>query len=151
MGERVLRWGVDAVIGAGLLALVTFALCLHGAPGQAGEAGENVPREIFARWVAQFSGVASLSREETDENLRLELRALEARLDEMETRLLSGLSTVQLWRELAERHRNVSQIACENADEHLREMAAGQKRDRQRRMNARKDKARAESEGRAGK
>lgn len=149
MGERFLRWGMDAAICAGLLTLVTFAICWNGALELPDEGAVHFPQEIVAHWVAHFSGLAFAPRYDADENLRLELRALEAKLDEIETRLLSGLSTVQLWRELAERHQNVSQIACENVGEHLREMAASQKRDRLRRAKARKDKAKAVSESQA--
>ena len=114
MGERLLRWGVDAVIAVGMAALGVLVLA-------------RVPGGHEAR---AFEAEAAF---------RQQMAQLETRLDEVEARLLSGLSTVQLWRELAERHESVSQIACENAGEHLREMAAVQKRREKRRRPEKKN------------
>ncbi len=151
MGERVLRWSFDAAICTGFLSLAALLTLWSGAWPLTEEGERGLPQQMAARWAARLSGMVTPPRDGsgTDEALRQELRALEAKLDEIETRLLSGLSTVQLWRELAERHQTVSQIACENAGEHLREMVASQKRDRQRRAKARKEKAKEEREAKA--
>lgn len=115
MGERLLRWGVDAVIAVGMAVLGVV---------------------VWTRASGESSGARAFAAEAA---MRQQMGQLEMRLDEVEARLLSGLSTVQLWRELAERHESVSQIACENAGEHLREMAAVQKRREKRRRPGKKN------------
>jgi len=57
-----------------------------------------------APWVAELEAEAAL---------------MDAALDGVETRLLSGRTQVALWSELAARHRTVSEIACSNAETHM--------------------------------
>lgn len=52
-------------------------------------------------------------------DLEAEAARMDAALDNVETRLLSGRTQVTLWTELAERHRTVSEIACSNAETHM--------------------------------
>lgn len=42
--------------------------------------------------------------------------------DSLEERLLGSQTNVELWQEMARRHQSVSEIACENANEHLKGM-----------------------------
>jgi hypothetical protein len=59
-----------------------------------------------------------------------EVRADGARQTEewnsLEDRLLGTQAQVHLWRELAERHRSVSALSCQNAETHLVAMAGHQ-------------------------
>ncbi|MDR0967096.1 MAG: hypothetical protein LBM75_11485 [Myxococcales bacterium] len=149
MAGRVFRWSVDVLMCAALVSVLAAFAFERGALQSA------LPVELPASWSALLSrgveaagdgDVQRLSRER-QAKLRDEFRELEARIDDLETRLFSGLSSVQLWRELADRHQSVSQLACENAGEHLKEIAASQKRDRQRqqRAKARWEKEKAET------
>lgn len=52
-----------------------------------------------------------------------EAARMDAALDGVETRLLSGRTRVALWDELATRHRQVSEIACANAETHMQDIS----------------------------
>ena len=154
MAERVLRWSIDVAIAALGAALLFTALIGPGAL-ELDRVRTALPAtldELVWRWSAALRGAwpweasaaaEAAPRERASRALddpQREMRALESRLDEIEARLLAGLSTVQLWRELAERHQAVSQIACESAEGHLKELVAAERRDRLRRAKVRRDK-----------
>src|SRR5687768_11693544 len=73
-----------------------------------------------------FSGCFSPPREAVErlEAVKREGEATDARLDVLEERLLGGQAKVQLWRELAARHQQVSAVACSNQSSHLDAMLA---------------------------
>lgn len=68
-----------------------------------------------------LSGCMSPVREEAPWEAALEAEAslLDEALDQVETRLLAGRTRVVLWDELAARRASVTQIACENAEQHM--------------------------------
>ena len=57
------------------------------------------------------------------EALAAEGRALELAADAVEARLLAGEARLAVWRELADRHRQVSEVACRVGDSHFQDMA----------------------------
>jgi hypothetical protein len=67
-------------------------------------------------------------------------RELDVALDNLEARLHSGRATVRLWSELAERHREVSEVACQNATMHSEAMAQSERRDRVRAETQRRNR-----------
>jgi hypothetical protein len=50
-------------------------------------------------------------------------RDLNTALDAVELRLMRNQGTVAMWRELAQRHRDVSEVACHNLSGHYEAMA----------------------------
>jgi len=48
---------------------------------------------------------------------------MELALDSLEERLLGAQNNLQLWQEIARRHQSVSEIACQNLEEHVKGMA----------------------------
>ena len=50
--------------------------------------------------------------------------AMDRALDGVEERLLGIQGKIQLWKELGERHREVTQVACTNSAFHLSQMAS---------------------------
>ena len=60
--------------------------------------------------------------------VKQEAAQMDQALDLLEERLLGSQSNLQLWDEMARRHQNVSALACENAEEHLKEMTRSQER-----------------------
>ncbi|HLT31028.1 MAG TPA: hypothetical protein VK013_13385, partial [Myxococcaceae bacterium] len=68
-----------------------------------------------------LSGCMSPVREAAPWEAALEAEAsrLDEALDQVETRLLAGRTRVVLWDELAARRAQVTQIACENAEQHM--------------------------------
>ncbi len=58
------------------------------------------------------------------EQTRAEAASLHGALDEVEERLLGNHAKLTLWSELAERHQQVSEIACGNFTRHTEAMAA---------------------------
>jgi hypothetical protein len=57
------------------------------------------------------------------EAARASARQLEAEIEALEVRLYSGQATVRLWNELADRHNNISALACRNVELHKEGMA----------------------------
>lgn len=55
--------------------------------------------------------------------LESESTRMDAALDNVEARLHAGRTRVALWEELAARHRNVSEIACANAETHMQSIS----------------------------
>lgn len=51
-----------------------------------------------------------------------------AELERLEVRLIQSVATTRMWEELGRRHEQVSEIACENAAQHVQEMVALQRR-----------------------
>lgn len=87
-----------------------------------------------ARWVATWALGASLAlptgclKPSTEASQRLqrvrqEGAKMDAAFDSLEERMLGNSANLAMWNEMARRHQSVSQIACENLDEHLRDMA----------------------------
>lgn len=68
-----------------------------------------------------LTGCMSPTRDAAPWELALndEARLLDDALDQVETRLLAGRTRVVLWDELAARRASVTQIACENAQQHI--------------------------------
>src|SRR4051794_39129198 len=58
------------------------------------------------------------------EQTREEGVALGRALDQVEERLLGNQAKIQLWQELEDRHREVTQVACTNSAFHLTQMGA---------------------------
>lgn len=56
------------------------------------------------------------------EQVRRQGEEFDAALDQIEDRLLGTRARVGLWEEMAVRHRNVSEVACENVAGHVAEM-----------------------------
>ncbi len=54
--------------------------------------------------------------------VKLHGREMDMALDQLEERLLGSQANVELWQEMAQRHQNVSALACENADAHFQGM-----------------------------
>lgn len=76
---------------------------------------------------------------------------LELSLDTLEERLLSGQSSVALWSELAQRHREVSELACANQESHAYEMVTLMERQQEKVKRLRRGRlARAPVEGGMG-
>src|SRR5690606_41779496 len=50
-----------------------------------------------------------------------------AELERLEVRLIQSVATTRMWEELGRRHEQVSEIACENAAQHVQEMVALQR------------------------
>lgn len=83
--------------------------------------------------LASFASAAGCAKPPAGAEARLaevkqEAVQMDQALDLLEERLLGSQSNLQLWDEMARRHRNVSALACENAEEHLKEMARSQER-----------------------
>jgi hypothetical protein len=100
-------------------------------------------REIAAewRWLQRVTPVAALlwlvgsgcAQAPKDGKARLEelnRQGLEmsVALDVVEERLLGAQANLQLWQEIAQRHQNVSAIACENLSNHASGMVRNQER-----------------------
>ncbi|HME90071.1 MAG TPA: hypothetical protein VKE49_01500 [Myxococcaceae bacterium] len=110
---------------------------------------------VGARWNWLLAGVAALAsaagcaKPPASANARLaevkqEAAEMDRALDLLEERLLGAQSNLQLWSEMARRHQSVSALACENAEEHLREMAKNQERKGEKRGLKRRHVASAE-------
>lgn len=54
--------------------------------------------------------------------VKLQGMEIDHTLDLLEERLLVSQANVELWQEMARRHRNVSALACGNAEDHLKAM-----------------------------
>jgi hypothetical protein len=75
-------------------------------------------------WLA--SGCAAAPPEDAQARLaelQAEEERMEAALDSVEVRLLGNQSKLHLWEELGRRHRQVSAVQCQHANEHLQAMA----------------------------
>ena len=57
------------------------------------------------------------------EALAAEGRALELAADAVEARLLAGEARLAVWRELVDRHQQISEVACRVGDSHFQDMA----------------------------
>jgi hypothetical protein len=57
------------------------------------------------------------------EALAAEGRALELAADAVEARLLAGETRLAVWHELADRHQQISEVACRVGDSHFQDMA----------------------------
>ncbi|HEY1909111.1 MAG TPA: hypothetical protein VGG91_23915 [Myxococcaceae bacterium] len=57
------------------------------------------------------------------EALAAEGRALELAADAVEARLLAGEARLAVWHELADRHQQISEVACRVGDSHFQDMA----------------------------
>jgi hypothetical protein len=80
-----------------------------------------VPEPSRAPW----SGAAS---PEVPRWTAADAAALDARIAEIETRLLEHQARVSFWQELRARHENVSAIACQNLAEHATALQASEVR-----------------------
>jgi hypothetical protein len=68
--------------------------------------------------------------------VKLQGTEIDRTLDLLEERLLASQANVELWQEMARRHRNVSALACGNAEEHLKAMVKNLDKKGQRRRVA---------------
>jgi hypothetical protein len=75
------------------------------------------------------------------EQVKAEGEALNAELDDVGGRLLGGRAVVTLWQEMGWRHRQVSEIACQNASTHVAAMSKHFERQEQRGKKQRRVRA----------
>ena len=68
-------------------------------------------------------GVSPVEERTRREALAAEGRALERAADTVEARLLAGEARLAVWRELAGRHQQISEVACRVGDSHFQDMA----------------------------
>ncbi|ADO75864.1 hypothetical protein [Stigmatella aurantiaca] len=74
--------------------------------------------------------------------LEAEGQKMDEALDTVEERLLGSQAQVQLWQELGRRHRQVSAVHCQHADEHTTAILAHQqKQEEKARLNKRRSVA----------
>lgn len=64
------------------------------------------------------------------ERVHHEAAEMDAAFDRLEERLLGSRANLAMWSEMARRHQAVSQIACQNLDEHVKDMARNLERQR---------------------
>ena len=62
------------------------------------------------------------------ERVRQEGAEMETAFDALEERLLGNSANLAMWQEMARRHQSVSEVACQNLDEHVKGMADNQER-----------------------
>ncbi len=67
------------------------------------------------------------------EKLRVEQQQMMDSLDDLEARLLTDAARVRFWKEMRERHEQVSAIACQNLQGHVAQMDRYQEEQREKR------------------
>ena len=93
---------------------------------RSGQSAWRLCRRSFAK-VAALALLAGCSNplpaaEARLAEVKLHGREMDVALDLLEERLLGSQANVELWQEMAQRHQNVSALACENTDAHLQGM-----------------------------
>jgi len=107
-------------------------------------------RGVSSRWACAaalaFALLAGCAKPPADAEARLaavkqQAIELDKAFDSLEERLLGSQANVELWQEMARRHQTVSQVACENANQHLRGMVKSLEREEERSRSRRRSVA----------